>query len=522
VRQGFACLVLDTLEFGEVPGIHHGLHDQNLWHWLSLGYTPAGVEVWNAIRAIDYLATRPEVDLQRLGVTGISGGGAMSWYLPAVDERVAVGAPICGTYTFGTQAAHWRAHGQCDCIYFPNTYGLDLSTVAALVAPRPLLFCGGERDSDFPPDGQRAVFDRALRVYELYGAAERIRTLSEPVGHTYTPTSLAEVDAWMWRWLRPQDSRIAPGAAREPVLEHPTALRVLDRPPADSVNHRVHDLFVRTAPLRIPRTAAAWTKRRATLLRRLEQEVFGWMEKLTGPVASVRGSWDGAWIARYCDFEERFLETEPGVSARLQILRARDPVARHRPILVQVKRPGDHAWVVDYDELLPFVGHLDLLVLSPRFTEDSFGARERSDLEMSSAWSGRTIAGQQVLDVARCLQWASETEGLAGRPLSLWGKGDAAAVCLYAALLRGTVDHLVLADLPESHWHGPALLNVLRVTDLPEAAAAAAPARLTMVTRSPAPGFAFAKRVYGLLGIEDRYRVEPSAFDAVRGAGGLG
>ena len=76
--NGYCCLILDTLEFGEVPGIHHGIHDLNRWHWLSLGYTPAGTEVWNAIRALDYLDTRPEADKSRIGVTGISGGGAIT------------------------------------------------------------------------------------------------------------------------------------------------------------------------------------------------------------------------------------------------------------------------------------------------------------------------------------------------------------------------------------------------------------------------------------------------------------
>src|SRR2546430_14492302 len=66
--HGYVCLVLDTLEFGEVPGIHHGIHDLNMFDWLSRGYTPAGVEVWNAMRALDYLETRPEVDRKRIGM----------------------------------------------------------------------------------------------------------------------------------------------------------------------------------------------------------------------------------------------------------------------------------------------------------------------------------------------------------------------------------------------------------------------------------------------------------------------
>ena len=94
-ENGYACLIIDTLEFGEVAGIHHGLHNLNLCRWLSSGYTPAGVEVWNAMRAIDYLETREEVDQTRIGITGISGGGAISWYTAAADERIAVAVPVC-------------------------------------------------------------------------------------------------------------------------------------------------------------------------------------------------------------------------------------------------------------------------------------------------------------------------------------------------------------------------------------------------------------------------------------------
>jgi len=54
-RHGYVCFIIDTIEFGEISGIHHGTHDLGMWYWLSLGYTPAGPEVWNAIRALDYL-----------------------------------------------------------------------------------------------------------------------------------------------------------------------------------------------------------------------------------------------------------------------------------------------------------------------------------------------------------------------------------------------------------------------------------------------------------------------------------
>ncbi len=73
-RNGYVCLTIDTLQMGEIEGIHHGTYRYKMWWWLNRGYTPAGVEAWNCVRALDYLQTRPEVDPERLGVTGRSGG----------------------------------------------------------------------------------------------------------------------------------------------------------------------------------------------------------------------------------------------------------------------------------------------------------------------------------------------------------------------------------------------------------------------------------------------------------------
>src|SRR3989441_2044299 len=221
--NGYCCLILDTLEFGEVPGIHHGIHDLNLWNWLSLGYTPAGTEVWNAIRALDYLETRPEVDKGRIGMTGISGGGAVTWFTAAVDERIAVAAPVCSTYTLGSQAAHWVAAGQCDCIYFHNTYLEDFPSVGALIAPRPLIILSGRKDPDFPPDGYHEVFRQVKRIYDLYaaraGESDRIRELDDDVGHSDIPLFRKEAGQWMNRWLkgdpRPLDLEPLPKNPRE-------------------------------------------------------------------------------------------------------------------------------------------------------------------------------------------------------------------------------------------------------------------------------------------------------------------
>jgi dienelactone hydrolase len=95
-RHGYVCLTIDTIQLGELEGLHHGTYREGMWWWNSRGYTPGGVEAWNSIRALDYLQSRPEVDGGKLGMTGRSGGGAYTWLTAALDERVNVAVPVAG------------------------------------------------------------------------------------------------------------------------------------------------------------------------------------------------------------------------------------------------------------------------------------------------------------------------------------------------------------------------------------------------------------------------------------------
>ncbi|MCA9081688.1 MAG: acetylxylan esterase, partial [Planctomycetaceae bacterium] len=95
-RNGYVCLMIDTIQLGEIEGLHHGTYREGMWWWANRGYTPAGVEAWNGIRSLDYLQSREEVDPERLGVTGRSGGGAYSWWVAALDERIKCAVPVAG------------------------------------------------------------------------------------------------------------------------------------------------------------------------------------------------------------------------------------------------------------------------------------------------------------------------------------------------------------------------------------------------------------------------------------------
>jgi len=504
-QHGYVCLVLDTLEFGEVAGIHHGIHDLNMWQWLSLGYTPVGVEVWNAIRGLDYLAARPEVDRTRIGMTGISGGGAVTWYTAAVDQRVAAAVPVCSTYTFGSQAHHWVAAGQCDCIYFHNTFLRDFPMVGALIAPRPLLICSGMRDQDFPPDGYHEVFRRVKRIYDLYAQGEgsdRIREVDDDVGHADAPLLRRAARQWMNCWLKdsPSPLPVEPGEHLRP--ETPEELACLSELPAGAINYHIHERFVPTARLRIPSSLGQWQERRQALMAHLRDKVFRWFATEKAPFGAKVVSRDGGWVARYADYREVIFTSETGVPIRAQLLSPRDasPAA---PLLVYVKRAGDSIYPYDFDELLPVLGRYTVVILNPRLTEHPIQASEYAEIERTASWVGRSVAAMQVWDIMRAVAWVTEDEAALPPSISLYGRGHMAILALYAALFNERVTQVVLSEPPASHRQGPALLNVLRITDIPEVAGAFAPRQLTFLGKIPS-GFALTRKVYRLCGQQSR------------------
>ena len=137
-RNGYVCLTIDSLQLGEIEGIHHGTYRYDMWWWLNRGYTPAGVEAWNCVRALDFLETLPYVDKEKFGVTGRSGGGAYSWWIAAIDQRIKAAVPVAGITDLRNHVVDGCVEGHCDCMFFVNTYQWDYPMLAAMIAPRPL------------------------------------------------------------------------------------------------------------------------------------------------------------------------------------------------------------------------------------------------------------------------------------------------------------------------------------------------------------------------------------------------
>jgi dienelactone hydrolase len=239
-RNGYACLIIDTVQLGEIEGLHHGTYREGMWWWNSRGYTPAGVEAWNGIRALDYLESRSEVDRTRLGMTGRSGGGSYTWTVAALDERVRAAAPVAGITDLHNQVVDGCVEGHCDCMFFVNTYRWDFPQVAALVAPRPLLIVNTDDDSIFPLDGVVRLHAQVRDLYAAQGKPANLGLVIGPGGHNDTQDLQVPVMRWFNYHLKGEDPLIEDAAIK---CFSPQELRVLDKLPTDQINTRIHEVW---------------------------------------------------------------------------------------------------------------------------------------------------------------------------------------------------------------------------------------------------------------------------------------
>ncbi len=216
-RRGYVVLAVDASGFGERNGqgpdgpaekdyrAEETAAKFNLW----VGRTFWGMLVRDDLMALDYLASRPEVDPERIGVTGMSMGATRTWWLMALDERLKTGVAIACLTRYQNLIAHGSIHEHDIGYFVPGMLAhFDSEAVVALIAPRPILFQTGDQDGGSPVDGIRIVESTVRSVYALYGRQNDFQSLIYPgLGHIYTPEMWARTLAWMDEHLRPSSPR---------------------------------------------------------------------------------------------------------------------------------------------------------------------------------------------------------------------------------------------------------------------------------------------------------------------------
>lgn len=481
-RHGYVCLIVDTLELGEIPGVHHGTYSHGRWWWHSRGYTSAGVECWNGVRGIDYLVSRPDVDPDRIAVTGISGGGAATYWIAAADDRVKAAVPISGMADLESYVDNRVVNGHCDCMFLYNTFQWPWTRIAGLIAPRPMFFMNSDNDRIFPMDANDRISNRLERLYSLFGAGDRFDALVSVGGHAYRPDIRQGAYRWINTYLK-DDSRIVndgevdlvTGSGTErtyPIAPEKLRAFATDADlPTDALNGTIDQHFVPVAKVEPP-AEGQYSSWREGLLKELRRVTFRTLPERV-PAAKPIGEWKG---------NHREIETEPGIVTELVRFGDVQKSPQRIVLVVGPEGPGPSGpdWFKESD---PGDGAVQVYQINPRGTASSRWTSKNppNTVERSLVLLGATVAAGQVRDVAAVARLLAAEHG-PDVPVTVAGRKAAGLIGAYAALLEADINGVLAVDPPSSHMDkgAPALLNVLRVLDVPDALGMLAPRPLTL------------------------------------------
>lgn len=494
-QLGFVCLIIETIQWGEVRGEHWGCYAKGWFNWYSRGYNPAGVELWNGIRGLDLLSSRPEVDPEKLGVTGISGGGSQSWYIAAADPRIKAVAPVCGASTLKAQITTRTIDGHCDCMMPINTYGQDFSDIGALIAPRPMLICQADRDGLNAVESVRELYHNTEKVYKLYNASDKISMIETPGGHSYHKLSREGIFSFFIKHLMGKE--VSPEEAgdieeSEKNLLSEEELKVYkDGPPPNDLTTTIQDSFIKLPQKPVITNEKELLAYRDSVKSFLKTKTFGAfpLKKCSlDPVLEFR-TLDGG---RYGEDKYSFV-SEEGWRLKVDIHWAHKPDSIN-PILIVLRNQDEPRWesegFADKISTDQNVAFLEVRGVG----ETGWASELQWHVRRASAWTGRTIASMQVYDLMRCLEFCRTLPGVDPGKISIAARNEMGVVALYAALMDGKCTSLILKNPPETQdqssspdGKGPAteMLNCLRITDVYQLPALLAPARIVFAGDIP-------------------------------------
>jgi len=497
-RRGYVVISLDAVGYKDREPMGH----RRSWYLFSVGQTLQGIELWDNIRAIDYLCSRNDVDPERIGCTGASGGGNQTMYVSALDERIQAAVPVCSV----EMVSDYMEKGFCTCETIPGLIQFaDLTEICGLIAPRPLLLVHGILDKGFPILQARRAASRIREVYSLYDAS-RFATFESYAEHDYNEEMRQAMYAWFDRWLMGYSRS---GAEEAPEDEQ---LRVLPEGLPDA-HGSLASIFIRAVEaipgVPEPRDEQAWRGTREHLLRRLEHAVGGLPLRCELDVRLVeREKHDSFTVERF------WFRSEPDILIPA-ILISPSPEGVH-DVHLHVLAEGKQALDDDEIESLLSKGKA-IMSFDLRGTGET--QYDRSLAFLSAMTLGRPITAMRAWDTIRCIDYL-QTRSDVGR-IHLVGKGSlsAAMTALLAAALDRRASSVQLSALPatlrvpmeDESTDELYLPNILKVADIPNLAALIAPRPLHIQALladdlHPLPEtasremFQFAFRVYELMG----------------------
>jgi len=492
-RRGYACLILDTIEQNDNPGDHHEVYFGKRFDLISYGFNAAGGELWNSIRGLDYLVSVPFVDSDRVGVTGISGGGALSFFVGVADERIRATATVAGVDGVVPYVRKRQLDGHCDCMFPYNLYQRDMTDFAALVAPRALLFAFASEDALFERSAYHRMVERVRRIYRLHGVEDKCKLFEYPGPHSYSPEAIRTINDWF-------DAHVA--GKPHPPIELPeiekderTTTIFNGAPPEPDRLPQLPEILTKRGTVQLPNDPNEWAVQKKELLARLRRRVLHWLDDQSETLTMQQL---GDWIAgaRY----RSYLGEIGGMEVYAQ---SRFAPGKTEKLVIGVAGAGDTVRSVA-QRLGTTCGECASVLVEPRAT----GPHEPSDAsKVSIIRAGLSVGLTKTLlwirDVTELVQWARSLPEYRDSRITLYGSGDAGVACVYAAAFDETIASVLAHDIPASHREGAFLPGVLEVLDIQQALGLIAPRPIGLVN-SRYVRTTWITRLYERLGCRER------------------
>lgn len=447
-KQGYVVLAVDGVGFGER---HQTGHRSQAMPYL-VGQCVVGLEMWDNIRAVDYLLTRPEVDKGRIGVTGSSGGGLQSAYMIAVDERINCAVPVDFVATYrafiGTGIVH------CICNHVPDVMRYaDLADVMALFAPRPLRIIAGEFDHLFPPNAAEETYSIVKQVYALYGAEEKVSLHIALLPHGYEADKRVSAFEWFNTWFKGDPHAVHPDV----TLETKETLACF----ADYKLPDPHETVSTLAWKEIVKAQTARARKKPSgeeLRRTIVEELFGGFP----PRCPLGTRSAGAAETENYSVERKIIKAEVHMPLPVLVFFPRDGRKTHPAVIYIDPRGKSNAAVSDRVRALLDMGYA---VLAPdlRGYGETYDPRASGQGDSEFLWvtdsilMGRHLFGMKVYDVTRCLDYLETRTEIDMSRVGIFGEGIGGLIGVFSAAvdprLKWTAaSGMVCSMTPEKDW----------------------------------------------------------------------
>jgi dienelactone hydrolase len=435
VERGYAVLTYDPVGQGERSQFWDAQRGQSKFNLTCgehavlgnplylLGTSLARYRIWDGLRGIDYLASLPTVDPDRIGCVGSSGGGTLTAYIAALDPRVRAAVISCYITTLPRRMANRiqedpDADPEQDIFGFVSN-GIDHAGLLALRTPRPTLVCSARFDF-FPLAGAVESCDEAKRLYKLAGAGENFSQVEAPEKHGLTLPLRRAAYGWFDRWLADSPSDEPAGPKELPTVPRPAKDLLVCDTGQVNLTYRSRHLL----PLAVEEFRKQTPTRKTSLkdLLRLDPEnAEVELEQVLGKVDGthivlVNGNETAAWQ------EEKELLAALGKAGLGATVVSPRGVAKLRPPL-------------------EIAGH--------SYTDPLCGVEE--NIAYNAFLVGKSLLGMRVADVLKAVTQI-RTEAKKPKRLVLCGRRDAALVVCLAAAIEPTIQQVAVEELALSFW----------------------------------------------------------------------